>query len=130
MEIDKKALKKEFMGQMKAGAGQGATGFNPIALMQAAGAFNFGGGGGGGTGGTGATGPTGSKKHPKTPKIEDPPLPPLPRNPPLTGKPASNSWEDIVGFHFPGGATGVYKEGGLVRGCGSAQRGRGRGKFV
>lgn len=48
----------------------------------------------------------------------DPPLPPA--------KPISNNWEDIVGHYFP---KKTMKDGGLVRGGGVAQRGKGRGKM-
>lgn len=66
------------------------------------------------------------------PDKEDPPLPPV--DPPapdsLSGRPASNNWPDIVKFYFPKGAGTQYKEGGLVRGGGAAQRGKGRGRIV
>lgn len=58
----------------------------------------------------------------------------------------SNEWSDIVAHYFPKGAGNYYKEGGkvsrskpasqtyadggLVRGGGKAQRGRGRGRMV
>lgn len=66
------------------------------------------------------------------PDKKDPPLPPVdpPAPDPLSGRPASNNWPDIVKFYFPKGAGTQYKEGGLVRGGGKAVKGRGRGKFV
>lgn len=48
---------------------------------------------------------------------------------PTAIRPATNSWQDIVSAYFPKTGGNVYKEGGLVRGGGAAQRGRGRGKM-
>lgn len=52
--------------------------------------------------------------------------------------PRGASWKQIVGAYFPRtreprkkiGETTTMKRGGLVRGCGVAQRGRGKGKMV
>lgn len=51
---------------------------------------------------------------------------PTPDPPPTPTKPTSNNWEDIVGHYFP---KKTMKDGGLVRGGGVAQRGKGRGKM-
>lgn len=66
------------------------------------------------------------------PEKEDPPLPPTDGGTitPASGKPKSNSWPDIIAFNFPEGARKQYKDGGLVRGCGAATKGRGRGRIV
>jgi hypothetical protein len=68
------------------------------------------------------------------PETQDPlpPVPPVepPSEDPASLRPASNNWPDIVKFYFPKGAGTQYKEGGLVRGGGAAQRGRGRGRIV
>lgn len=60
------------------------------------------------------------------PDKENPPPPPVD---PGTNPDGSRRdvWEDTVGFYFP--KVGM-KDGGLVRGGGKAQRGRGRGKMV
>lgn len=66
---------------------------------------------------------TSGKKKDKEPDKPDDPTP----DPPLTPtKPTSNNWEDIVGHYFP---KKTMKDGGLVRGGGVAQRGKGRGKM-
>ena len=80
----------------------------------------YGGKGGGGGGGK------------DEPDKENPPLPPVepPTEDPASLRPASNNWPDIVKFYFPKGAGNQYKEGGLVRGGGKAQRGSGRGRIV
>lgn len=77
----------------------------------------YGGGGGGGN---------------DKPDKEDPlpPSPPPPPEDPASLRPASNNWPDIVKFYFPKGAGTQYKDGGLVRGGGKAQRGSGRGRIV
>lgn len=48
---------------------------------------------------------------------------------PTAIRPKSNEWKDIVKAYFPKTGGDVYKDGGLVRGGGMAQRGRGRGKM-
>lgn len=48
---------------------------------------------------------------------------------PTAIRPKSNKWEDIVKAYFPKTGGNVYKDGGIVRGGGAAQRGRGRGKM-
>lgn len=77
------------------------------------------------------------------PAVEDPALPPTdgsvggattpttpttPVSPPPTA-PVPKEWSAIVNHYFPNGGTG-YKAGGLVRGCGAATKGGGRGKIV
>lgn len=87
--------------------------------------------------------PVGAKKRTKNsdkPEIEDPPLPPVDGddNGDGTGGTGGNTstsgavpkvWPAIVDHFFPNGGTG-YATGGLVRGGGAAQRGRGRGRIV
>lgn len=60
------------------------------------------------------------------PDKENPPLPPVDPEVNPDGS-RRDVWEDTVGFYFP--KVGM-KEGGLVRGGGKAQRGRGRGRMV
>lgn len=73
----------------------------------------------------------------KTPKAVKPPVTPTPVTPaptPITPAPVaavkpdpipkSNKWSDIVGAYFP---STEMKAGGIVRGCGVAKRGKGRG---
>ena len=70
-----------------------------------------------------------------TPEIEDPPLPPTDGTGDGSGgggistASVPKTWPAIVDHFFPNGGTG-YKDGGLVRGGGRAQKGRGRGKIV
>jgi hypothetical protein len=69
----------------------------------------------------------------KDPKIEDPVLPPTDGSgsaTPVSSRPKSNNWPDIVAHYFPKGAGTQYNAGGLVRGGGCAAKGRGRGKVV
>lgn len=99
-----KALSAEIARQSKAGAGQGSMMFNLPAMFSAVDRAKKSKGGG------------------SSPVVE-PPLPPV------TPQPVQpEDWEDIVGFYFP--KKSGMADGGLVRGGGQAQRGRGRGKMV
>ena len=67
-------------------------------------------------------------KHPrKPPAVPGAATQAMPK--PTAIRPATNSWQDVVSAYFPKTGGNVYKEGGLVRGGGAAQRGRGRGKM-
>lgn len=101
----KKALKLELKRQARAISAAGGKAFiNPISIMS-------------------VFARTSGGKKDKEPDKPDDPTP----DPPLTPtKPTSSNWEDIVGHYFP---KKTMKDGGLVRGGGVAQRGKGRGKM-
>ena len=134
-------------------AGRRTAGMPPLELLM--GEF-LGGGLTGGRGGNGNGGSFAKKKKPKPPGLGKPPgdddkpvvKPPIIKppigdkpvakppiiKPPIgdmpAGRPRSNSWPDIVAHYFPKGAGDYYSEGGLVRGGGKAQKGKGRGRIV
>ena len=114
--LNKEMFQRSFENYMKRSSGGGFNGvWNPfIGLDDAIGSKlrgdrNTGGGGGGkkdddGNGGGGDTGTNPNK-----------------------GLYLNKSWPKVVQHYFPENS---FKEGGLVRGGGQAQRGRGRGKMV
>ncbi len=123
-------------------AGRRNAAMPPLELLM--GEF-LGGGLTGGRGGNGGGSSFAKKKKPKPPGFPKPPpgdddkpiKPPIgdnPIKPPVApmppSKPKSNSWPDIVAHYFPRGAGDYYNEGGLVRGGGKAQKGKGRGRIV
>lgn len=110
---------KRFQSALELWSKSGGKGiFAPWAAIDG---IKLGGGGGGGGGG-------GNDEPDKEDPL--PPSPPPPPPDPASLRPASNNWPDIVKFYFPKGAGTQYKDGGLVRGGGAAQRGKGRGRIV